>query len=160
MAVIVKTAGLLLLLYAMMQFPDRIASYVLSPERSGYLLVGLVLFPLAIQLAVGASLLWFPATVASVVAGTRSVETAAAERMLQAVIFAGIGLYMALQSALNLAYYLALFAHTDVDYAGASLGDPTIPASVIANVVGVVVGVVLLFSARGVAALVSKLRNA
>ena len=94
------------------------------------------------------------------VAGTRSVETPAAERMLQAVIFAGIGLYMALQSALNLAYYLALFAHTDVDYADASLGDPTIPASVIANIVGVVVGVVLLFSARGVAAVVSKLRNA
>ena len=160
MAVIVKTAGLLLLLYALMQLPDRVASYVLSPERSGDLLLGLVVFPAAISLAVGVLLFWFPATVASVAAGTRLVETPAAERMLQAVIFAGIGLYTALQSALNLAYYVALFAHTDVDYENASLGDPKIPADVIANVVGLVLGLVLLFSARGVAALVSKIRNA
>jgi|SRR6185503_6913162 len=160
MAVIVKTAGLLVVLYALVQLPDRIAGFVLSPERSGYLLLGLVLFPVVVSLAVGAFLFWFPATVASVVAGTRSVETPATERMLQAVIFAGIGLYTALQSALNLAYYLALFAHADVDYADASLGDPTIPASVIANVVGVVFGVVLLFTARAVAAFVSRIRNA
>lgn len=80
MAVIVKTAGLLLLLYAVMQLPDRVASYELSAERSVPLLIGLVLFPVGVALAIGAFLFWFPATVASAVAGTRSVETPAAER--------------------------------------------------------------------------------
>ncbi len=158
-AVIVKTAGLLLVIYAFVLFSDRVGAYLLSPEQSRYLLFGLVLFPVAVPLALGALLFALPATVAAAVAGTRSTDAAGLERLLQAVIFAGIGLYVALQSALSLAYYLALLAHTRGDYAVDAFGNPSTRASVIANVAGVLVGIVLLVGARGLAALIVKLRH-
>jgi hypothetical protein len=156
MAVIVKAIGLLLVVYALLQLPDRVVGYVAGGEQSGALLFGLVLFPLAVPLAVGAFLFTFPATVAAAVRGTQSAENPALERMLQAILFSGIGAYTALQSALNIVYYLTLLSHTEVGFQDV---DPTVRASVIANAIGLVVGIAIVVGARGAAALVAKIRN-
>jgi hypothetical protein len=157
-ALIVKTAGLVLIVYTLALSPDRIASYLFSEEQSGSLFLGLVLFPLAVPSLIGAFLLVFPATTASAVVGTFSADSSDLERVLQAVVFGGIGLYLALQGSLDLAYYAARHAYGRDQYAVDALAEPTTRASLVSSIVSLLLGVALLLGARGFSALVIKLR--
>jgi len=157
-SLIVKTSGLLLIIYTLALFPDRLAGYLLSPERSGFLLAGFVLFPVVVQLLIGAFLFSFPALTAGAVAGTQPGQGSELERRLQSVVFAGIGLYVALQGALDIAYYAALHAYTRDGYDVGVFDDPTNRANLIASVLSLFLGVALLVGARGLLALIARLR--
>ena len=154
-ALIVKTAGLLLLIYAVVLAPDRVAGYLGAPQKSGALLFGWVLFPVAVPLAVGAFLFLFPAVSASAVVGRGSGS--AIDANLQVVIFSGIGLYTLLQGSISLAYYIALRLFL-ANYDPASLADPTTKARLAGAVRSVVLGAALLLGARGLSGLLNRLR--
>lgn len=157
-ALIVKTAGLLLIIYTLALSPERVADYALSGERSGYLLAGFVVLPIVVPLLIGALLFAFPAITAGAVAGANTAASSDLERMLQAVIFAGIGLYVGVQGALDVAYYASLHAFTMDEYAVAPFDDPINRAGLISSVLSLIIGGVLLVSSRGFSALVAKVR--
>jgi hypothetical protein len=157
-ALILKTAGLLLIINTLIWLPDRVAGYMFGAERSPYLFVGLVLLPLAVPLIAGALLFWFPATVAGAVSGPQPAPGSDLERMLQAVIFAGIGLWVTLQGVLDVAYYVALHTYVQDEFAARPLDDPVNRAGLISSVLSLILGVVLLLSARGLSALIARIR--
>ena len=64
----------------------------------------------------------------------------------------------ALQGALDIVYFAALHAYTLDEFAVGVFDDPTNLANLIASVLSLILGVVLLFGARGLSALIARLR--
>jgi hypothetical protein len=155
---IVKTAGLILVLYTIALLPDRIGGYVLSPERSNALFIGMVLVPFLVPLVIGGFMLWFPASSARAVVGSPFATGTDLERLVQPLVFSGIGLFLALDGVRALAYYFALNAYIDEVYADSPFSDPSARADVASNIVSLVIGVALILGARGLSALVHRLR--
>jgi hypothetical protein len=155
---IVKTAGLVLLLYTVALLPDRLGGYVLSPEKTNALFVGFVVIPFLVPFVIGAFMLWLPATSARAVVGTPFTSGTDLERLVQPLIFGGIGLFLALDGVRALAYYLALSAYSQEVYSADALAEPAARADVVSNVVSLVIGVALMLGARGLSAAVHRLR--
>jgi hypothetical protein len=157
---IVKTAGLVLVLYAIALLPDRLGSYLLSAEsfRSNALFVGMVIVPFIVPMAIGAFMLWLPATGARAVVGAPFASGTELERLVQPLIFSGIGLFLALDGVRALAYYAAFNAYTREVYAGGTVDDPSARADIVSNVVSLVIGVALVLGARGLSAALHRLR--
>jgi hypothetical protein len=156
---IVKTAGLILVLYTIALLPGRIGGYVLEPERSNALFVWWVLAPFLLPLAVGLFMWWFPASSARSVVGAPFAGGGEIERLVQPLVFSGIGLFLVLDGIETLAYYFALSAYMKEAYAGGALEDPSARADVASNIVSVVIGVVLILGGRGLSALLYRLRH-
>jgi hypothetical protein len=157
-ALIVKTAGLLLAIYGVVLTPDRLAQYLMVEPKSGYLLLGTVLFPLAVSLALGALLFWFPNTVANAVAGKGTATPSDFDARLQVVVFSGVGLYVLVQGAITVVYYLALQQYVDELYSTGDLGDPAAKANLVSAGFSIVCGAVLLVGARGLSSLLRRVR--
>ena len=155
---IVKTAGLILVLYTIALLPDRVGGYILSPERSNTLFVGMVVVPFLVPMAIGAFMLWLPASSARAVVGAPFAAGTDLERLVQPLIFSGIGLFLALDGVRALAYYFALNAYMQEAYAQGALADPSARADVASNVVSLMIGVALMLGARGLSAVVHRLR--
>ena len=158
-SLIVKTAGLLLLIHALALAPDRIAGYLMVGGGSLALLFGTVLFPVAVPLAVGAFLFSFPATAASAVVEKSPASSSDFDARLQVVIFSGIGLYVLLQGVITVVYYAALAAFLNDEYSTDSLVDPAAKANLASAVFSVALGAALSLGARGVSALLTRLRS-
>lgn len=155
---IVKTAGLIFVLYVIAMLPDRIVMYAMSPQRSGGFFVGFVVLPFIVPLVIGACMLWLPASSARAVVGAPFAAGTDLERLVQPLIFSGIGLFLVLDGVRALGYYVALKAFSQDVYAADALADPSARADVVSNVVSLVIGVVLVLGARGLSALVQRLR--
>ena len=155
---IVKTAGLILVLYTVALLPDRVGGYVLSPEKSNALFLGMVVVPFLVPAVIGVLMLWFPASSARGVVGAPFAAGTDLERLVQPLIFSGIGLFLALDGVRALAYYLALDAYMDETYAQDALADPSARADVVSNVVSLVIGVALILGGRGLSAVIHRLR--
>jgi hypothetical protein len=157
---IVKTAGLILVLYTIALLPDRLGSYLLSAEslRSNALFVGMVVVPFLVPMAIGAFMLLLPATSARAVVGAPFTPGTELERLVQPLIFSGIGLFLALDGVRALAYYVAFNAYAQEVYPGGTVEDPSARADIVSNVVSLVIGVALLLGARGLSAALHKLR--
>ena len=93
---IVKTAGLILILYVVAMLPDRIVTYTLSPQRSSVLFVGFIVLPFIVPMVIGACMLWLPASSARAVVGAPFTAGTDLERLVQPLIFSGIGLFLVL----------------------------------------------------------------
>ena len=153
---IVKTAGLLLLIYTLLFAPERIVDYLISGKGSVMLLFGAVVFPIVLPAAVGAFLFRYPSVAAKSVVGNSPAISSDFHAQLQVVIFSGIGLYFLMEGATRIAFYVSL-ALIDNQYAG-SLSDPSRRANLVSTAVSTALGVWLVLGARGVAGLVAKLR--
>jgi hypothetical protein len=157
-AVIVKTTGLLLLIYTLLFAPERIVDYLMAGKGSVALLFGAVVFPVVLPAAVGVFLFRFPSVAAKSVIGNSPAISSDFHAQLQVVIFSGIGLYFLMQGATRIAFYVSLYALFDNQYAG-SLSDPARRANLVSAAVSTALGVWLVLGARGVAGLVAKLRS-
>lgn len=155
---IVKTAGLILVLYTIALLPGRIGGYALEPERTNALLVWWVLVPFLLPLAIGAFMWWFPASSARSVVGAPFAAGGDIERLVQPLVFSGIGLFLVLDAVQALTYYFALSVYMQEAYAGGALEDPTARADVASNIVSLVIGVVLVVGGRGLSAVLHRLR--
>ena len=155
---IIKTAGLVLVLYTIALLPGRVGSYVLSPERSNALFVGWVLVPFLVPVVIGVFMLVFPASSARAVVGPSFATGTDLERVVQPLVFSGIGLFLALDGVRALAYYFALNAYMEEAYAGSAFSDPAARADVASNIVSLVIGVALILGARGLSAAVHRVR--
>ena len=154
---IVKTAGLVLLIYTLALAPDRIVRFLASGETSGASLFATVLFPLAVPLATGAFLFSFPAVSTNAVVGKGTSADLGSN--LQVVVFSGIGLYFLLRGAITVAYYVALLFFYEDRYQTASLADPAAKASFASALFSVGIGAGLLVGARGLSGLLTRLRQ-
>jgi len=155
--VIVKTAGLLLLIYTLLLAQYQIVTYLLGGKGSGMLLLGLVVFPVILPAAVGAFLFRFPNVAAQSLVGDSPAIPSDFHERLQVVIFSGIGLYFLIQGATRISYYVSLYAFFD-DQTG-SFADPTRRANFVSAAISTALGVWLVLGARGVAGLVTRLRS-
>ena len=159
MVLITKTAGLILMIYTLALFPAQLGTFFLLPERSLGQFLGFVLLPVAIPLITGLALFTFPATTVRSIAGVEALERNGTEALLQSVVFGGIGLYVAIDGILDVVYFGALRVLTRDAYDMAAFAEPTARAELIASVVSIIVGVVLLFRARGLAGLLRRIRS-
>ncbi len=130
----------------------------MSPERSNALLIGMVVVPLLVPMAIGGFMLWLPALSARAVVGASFAAGTELERVVQPLIFGGIGLFLALDGLRALAYYFALNAYTQEAYAADAFADPSARADVASNVVSLIIGVALILGARGLSSVVHRLR--
>lgn len=156
---IVKTAGLVLVLYTIAVLPVHIGSYIANPEPSNALLVWTVVVPFIVPAAVGFFMVWLPATTARAVVGAPFALGTELERLVQPLIFSGIGLYVMVEAVRVLAYYLGLDAYSRELYATGAFVDPSVRADVASHVLLLVIGVALLLGARGLSALIHRLRH-
>jgi hypothetical protein len=157
---IVKTAGLVLVLYTIAMLPVYIGSYYSSPEPSNALLVWSVAVPFIVPAAVGIFMVWLPATTARVVVGAPFAVGTELERLIQPLIFSGIGLYLVVDAVGTLAYYLALNGYSKEQfYTSSVFDDPSARADVASNILSLVMGIALLLGARGLSVLIHRLRH-
>jgi len=152
---IIKTAGLVLVLQTIALLPDRLVGYFTAFERSSALFVGLVVVPFVVPMAIGVLMLWLPATTARAVVGAPLASGTDLERLIQPLIFSGIGLFFSLEGVRALAYYVAFNHYAQDAYAN----DPAARADVVSNVVSLAIGAALMLGARGLSGLVQKLRH-
>jgi hypothetical protein len=111
-------------------------------------------------MTIGAFMLWLPATSARAVVGAPFTAGTELERLIQPLIFSGIGLFLALDAVRALAYYVAFNAYyTQEAYAANAWEDPSTRADIASNIVSLVIGLVLILGARGLSALLHKLRH-
>ena len=155
--VIIKTVGLLLLIYALLLAQERIVDYLIAGKGSGVLLLGVVVLPVILPAAVGAFLFRSPNVAAKSLVGDSPAIPSDFHERLQVVVFSGIGLYVLIQGATRIAYYVSLYAFFD-DQTG-SFADPARKANFVSSVVSTALGVWLVLGARGVAALITRLRS-
>jgi len=109
-------------------------------------------------MVIGAFMLWFPASSARAVVGPSFATGTDLERVVQPLVFSGIGLFLALDGVRALAYYFALNAYMEEAYAGGALSEPSARADVASNIVSLVIGVALILGARGLSAVVHRVR--
>ena len=115
--------------------------------------------PFIVPAAVGIFMLWLPATTARAVIGAPLAVGTELQRLVQPLIFSGIGLYLVVDAVRVLAYYLALNAYSKEQYyTSSAFEDPSARADVASNVLFLVTGLALLLGARGLSALIHRLR--
>ena len=158
-ALIIKTAGLLLALYTLVQIPDRVVGHWITGDGSAALFVGTVLAPILLPLGVAWVLFVFPSSVARSVVGTSSVDGSELRQTLQPVIFSSIGLFLALQGALTLIYYATYYYYAVEANVLNPFSDPTTHAHAVSSGFTFAVGVALFLGGRGLSNAVLKLRN-
>lgn len=158
-ALIVRTGGLVLVIYTVTFFPAQYGGFIQVPEPSFDTFLVLLLLPNGIPLAVGLLLMAFPGKISRVVTGPASEETALPEQ-LQSILFAGIGLFFATESVLTLVSYLIHLIFDDQSVARNISMSPKDQAIIATALAGMALGVLLMVGARTLSALLDRLKNA
>lgn len=157
-ALIVRTGGLVLIIYTLTFFPAQYGGFIQAPDDSLDTFLFLLLLPNGIPLAVGLLLMAFPAKISRVVTGPATDETALPEQ-LQSILFAGIGLFYAAQSVLTLVSFLMHASFDDQSVARNIAMSPKDQAIVATASVGLVLGICLMLGAKVLSTLLFRLRR-
>lgn len=156
----VRTVGLVLLVYTVTTAPAHIAAFVLSPQREIPVFIGVVIAPIVVPLVFGWVLLAFPASSTRVIVGEPFAVGTELERLLQPVVFAGIGLFYLVRGLIDVAYYFALRVFDDGQYGDFRLfANPDYSAGFVSTLVELAAGVALILGSRGMSRLVTSIRR-
>jgi hypothetical protein len=159
-ALITKTAGLLFVIFVLATFPERLADYVHSGQGGVTFFLGGLVLPTVIPLAAGLLLMLLPATISGVVMGKASDVPPHLPQELQTLVFAGIGLYLMVQSILDLVFYWTLHRGAS-ELVGPSFEfDPETRAGFYTSIVALLFGICLMVGAKGLSHLLRKVRRA
>ena len=156
----VRTVGLVLLVHTVATAPGYVAAFVLGPQREIPVFIGVVIAPIVVPLVFGLLLLMFPSSSTRVIVGEPFAAGTEFERLLQPILFAGIGLYYLVRGLIDVAYYLSLRVFDDGEYGDLRLfANPDYSAGFISTLVELAAGGALVLGSRGMSRLVTRLRN-
>ncbi|MEM7221700.1 MAG: hypothetical protein AAF495_01890 [Pseudomonadota bacterium] len=158
-SLITRTAGLVLLVIALADFPYRFADFAYAELRTGVTFLGTVVLPVALPLVVGLALIIWPGRVANSLVAPSSDEPPKIPDALQSLVFAAIGLYLAADAALDLIWLGTFHFMAQAQGGYDVLADPQNSASLVTGVLGLGLGLILIFGAKGLTGFVRGLRR-
>ena len=123
-AVITKTFGLLLIVYALAIFPSNISTLANAAESSTGDLLAIVAAPSLVPIVFGLILFLLPGTISSAVTGRSDPADQGYADEIGPLIFAGIGLYVTLMAVADLIYFAILGEYSRRDYLVDVFADP------------------------------------
>jgi hypothetical protein len=158
--IILKLASIFLIIQVLETLPVQYGSHLNTDDpylRSAFF--STVLFPNLIKIAVALVLWFFPnSLIKSVIPDTElTSEHSDFYKNLDVAVLTGVGIYLMAFSIADVTYYFVLKNELSQQF-GSSL-EPQDHAALVASVIQLVIGAVIIFGNKGIAALIVKARQ-
>lgn len=157
---LLKIVGVGTVIYAVSNIPAYFLNYYAFQRESFLYFLGISIVPFTLTLALGLALWFFPAKVTNtIVADIGDSASSLDAGKLQTVAICTLGMWVLVEGVGNLSYWTTYLTMTHRIEPGATLMTPDHYADLLSVASEIVLGLILLLGARGIAALIYRLRT-